>query len=84
MPAAMTDADVDALEKEAVDWFVQWNPIFATYLGIHDHDRRMPSGTLDAAIAEVRRYTYWSAYQVSYLLGAHLIAGCERTRRRAS
>lgn len=53
MPARMTDADVDALAKGVVDWFVQRNPIAATYLGIHDYDHLMPSGTYEAEIEEV-------------------------------
>lgn len=53
MPAGMTDADVDGLAKEVVDWYVQRNPIGATYLGIHDYDHLMPSGTYEAEIEEV-------------------------------
>src|SRR2546427_11864641 len=41
----MPDADVDALAKEVVDWYVEWNPIFATYSGIHRRDGLMPEGT---------------------------------------
>lgn len=48
----MPDADVDALGKEVVDWFVKWNPIFATYLGIHDYDHLLPRGTYDAELEE--------------------------------
>ena len=28
----MPDAEVDALAKEVVEWYVEWNPIFATYV----------------------------------------------------
>src|SRR5213594_1217193 len=48
----MPDAEVDALAKEVVDWYVEWNPIFATYVGIHDHDHRLPSGTREAELEE--------------------------------
>src|SRR3989454_10652823 len=48
----MPDAQVDALAKEVVDWYVEWNPIFATYVGIHDHDHRLPSGTREAELEE--------------------------------
>jgi uncharacterized protein (DUF885 family) len=49
----MTDARVDALAKEVVDWYIKRNPIAATYLGIHDRDHLLPSGTYDAEIEEV-------------------------------
>src|SRR5213594_33336 len=52
---SMSDADVDALAKEAVDWYVEWNPIFATYVGIHAHDHRLPIGTYDAELEERAR-----------------------------
>jgi len=52
MPALMPDAEMEALSKEVVDWFVEWNPIFATYLGIHDYDHLLPRGTYDAEIEE--------------------------------
>jgi uncharacterized protein (DUF885 family) len=48
----MSDAEVDILAKEVVDWYVEWNPIFATYVGIHDHDHLMPKGTYDAELEE--------------------------------
>src|SRR5439155_100200 len=48
----MPDAEVDALAKEVVEWYVEWNPIFATYVGIHDHDHRLPLGTREAELEE--------------------------------
>jgi uncharacterized protein (DUF885 family) len=48
----MPDAQVDALAKEVVEWYIAWNPIFATYVGIHDHDHRLPSGTREAELEE--------------------------------
>src|SRR3989454_7252056 len=48
----MSDAEVDALAKEVVDWYIEWNPIFATYVGIHEHDHRLPNGTYDAELEE--------------------------------
>jgi uncharacterized protein (DUF885 family) len=48
----MTDAQVEALGKEVVDWYVRQNPIFATYLGIHDSDDRLPKGTYETEIEE--------------------------------
>ena len=51
----MPDAEVDSLAKEVVDWYIEWNPIFATYVGIHDHDHRLPIGTYDAELEERAR-----------------------------
>src|SRR5436309_2275260 len=48
----MPDGEVDALAKEIVEWYIEWNPIFATYVGIHDHDHRLPSGTYEAELEE--------------------------------
>src|SRR5213593_4974552 len=48
----MPDAEVDALAKEVVEWYVEWNPIFATYVGIHDHDHPLPLGTREAELEE--------------------------------
>ena len=52
MTPPMLDAEMDALGKEVVDWFVKWNPIFATYLGIHEYDHLLPKGTYDAELEE--------------------------------
>lgn len=48
----MSDAAVDTLAKEVVTWYVEWNPIFATYVGIHEHDHRLPLGTREAELEE--------------------------------
>lgn len=55
MPTGMSDADVDRLGKEVVDWYIERNPIAATYLGIHDRDHLMPSGTYEAELEECAR-----------------------------
>ena len=51
----MSDAQVDALAKGFVDWYAKRNPIFATYLGIHDYDHLLPSGTYEAEIEDCAR-----------------------------
>jgi uncharacterized protein (DUF885 family) len=56
----MSDAEVDRLAKEVVDWYVEWNPIFATYVGIHAHDHRLPKGTYDAELEERARILEYS------------------------
>src|SRR5437867_1552372 len=55
MAAPMTDAQVEALGKGVIDWYVRQNPIFATYVGIHDHDHLLPKGTYGAEIEECAR-----------------------------
>ncbi|TLZ66411.1 MAG: DUF885 domain-containing protein [Methanobacteriota archaeon] len=55
MAASMSDAKVEALGKDVVDWYVRQNPIFATYIGIHDHDSLLPRGTYEAEIEECKR-----------------------------
>ena len=55
MAASMSDAKVEALGKNVVDWYVRQNPIFATYIGIHDHDHLLPKGTYEAEIGECKR-----------------------------
>src|SRR3989475_2654852 len=55
MAASMSDAKVEALGKDVVDWYVRQNPIFATYIGIHDHDSLLPKGTYEAEIEECKR-----------------------------
>ncbi|MGQ0797761.1 MAG: DUF885 domain-containing protein [Methanobacteriota archaeon] len=51
----MPDADVDAFAKDLLDWYVEWNPLFATSVGIHDRDHLLPKGTYDAQLEERRR-----------------------------
>src|SRR5437879_2805295 len=55
MAAPMSDVQVEALGKDVVDWYVRQNPIFATYIGIHDHDHLLPKGTYEAEIEECER-----------------------------
>src|SRR3989440_12953710 len=55
MAAPMSDAQVEALGKDVVDWYVRQNPIFATYIGIHDRDHLLPKGTYEAEMVECER-----------------------------
>ena len=55
MAAPMSDAAMDAFSKELFDWYVEWNPLFATWMGIHDRDHLMPQGTYDAELEERAR-----------------------------
>src|SRR3990172_9512022 len=51
----MTDAAVDALAKDLLDWYVEWDPRFATFVGIHDCDHLLPKGTYEAQLKERRQ-----------------------------
>ncbi len=55
MATAMSDAKLDALAKETFDWYVAWNPVFATFVGIHEHDHLLPRGDRAAVHEEVRQ-----------------------------
>ncbi len=51
----MTDARLDALSKEFFDWYVEWNPLFATSVGIHTCDHLLPKGTHAAQLEELAK-----------------------------
>src|SRR3990170_2936731 len=51
----MSDAGLDALSKEIFDWYVEWNPLFATYLGVHEYDHLLPKGTYEAQMEELAK-----------------------------
>ncbi len=55
MPAPMSDAELDGLSKELVDWYIRWNPSFATHAGIHEYDHLMPRATYEAELEERAR-----------------------------
>lgn len=48
MAGGMSDAALDALAKETFDWYIRWNPAFATHVGIHEFDHLMPRGSYEA------------------------------------
>src|SRR3989304_2707775 len=50
----MADADVDALAREIVDWYLDPEPGFATHMGIHEYDHLMPDGRLKAKLDEIK------------------------------
>lgn len=45
--------DVDAIAKEVFDYFVETDPTFATYMGIHEYDHLLPEGSPRAIREEV-------------------------------
>ena len=51
----MTDARLDALAKDVFDWYVQENPLFATFVGIHAYDHLLPDGTREAQLEELAK-----------------------------
>ena len=51
----MLDQAMDALAEEIVRWYAQWNPVYGTYLGIHDYDHMLPDSSLPALKEEIRQ-----------------------------
>ncbi len=51
----MSDAKFDAFVKDFFDWYVQWDPVTATSVGIHRYDHLLPHGTRDAVLEETKR-----------------------------
>ncbi len=51
----MPDAEFDTFVKDFFEWYVEWDPVGATSLGIHRNDQLLPKGTRDALQAETRR-----------------------------
>ncbi len=49
----MADADVDAVAREAFDWYMEHEPAFATYMGLHQYDHLMPDGRREAKAGEI-------------------------------
>lgn len=51
----MSDGRLDVLSKEIFTWYVEWNPLFATYVGVHEYDHLLPKGTYEAEIEELAK-----------------------------
>ena len=51
----MSDASFDAFMKDCFDWYVDWDPIAATSVGVHRNDALLPSGTFAAVGQETRK-----------------------------
>ena len=51
----MSDAKFDAFVQEAFDWWVDWDPLGATSVGIHKNDALLPKATFDAVGEETRK-----------------------------
>ena len=54
-PRPVSDAEFDAFIKGFFDWFVEWDPLAATSVGIHRYDHLLPSGTYESLQEETRR-----------------------------
>lgn len=52
-PSTAADLRLDALVRERFDWMMQRHPVFATYLGLDEHDGRLGDGSRDALLAEI-------------------------------
>jgi len=51
----MSDAEFNAFVQEVFDWYVEWDPLFATSVGVHRHDHLLPKRTFEAIGEETRR-----------------------------
>ncbi len=51
----MSDAKFDAFVKGVFDWYVEWDPITATSLGLHQNDHLLSHGTYEAVQQETRK-----------------------------
>ncbi len=51
----MPDAEFDSFIKEVFDWYVEWDPLFATSVGVHRNDSLLPKGTREAVEEETRK-----------------------------
>ena len=51
----MSYAEFDRLVKDFFDWYMEWDPLAATSLGVHRYDDRLPKGTIEAVEDETRR-----------------------------
>jgi uncharacterized protein (DUF885 family) len=51
----MSEAAFDAFVKEVFDWYVDWDPIFATSVGVHRNDALLPKGTYEAVGEETAK-----------------------------
>ncbi len=51
----MSGAGFDAFVKDFFDWYMEWDPVAATSMGIHTHDHRLGKGTAAALGEETRK-----------------------------
>ncbi len=51
----MTDAAFDAFVQEAFDWFMDFNPVMATSVGIHTRDHLLPRAGYEAQMELIRK-----------------------------
>jgi len=52
-PVTPAEQQLDAMLTERFYSIVERNPVFATYLGLHDHDDRLGNGSRDAVMGEI-------------------------------
>ncbi len=51
----MSNAEFDAFVQETFDWYVDWDPVGATSVGVHRNDAFLPRGTYEAVGEETRK-----------------------------
>jgi len=52
-PSTAADLRLDALVRERFNALMQRHPVFATYLGLDEHDGRLADGSREALLAEI-------------------------------
>jgi uncharacterized protein (DUF885 family) len=57
----MLDQAMDALAEEIVRWAAEWNPVYGTYIGIHDSDHLLPRSSLAALKEELKKIREFKA-----------------------
>ena len=57
----MLDQAMDALAEEIVRWAAKWNPVYGTYIGIHDYDHLLPDSSLAALRKEIEQLKEFNA-----------------------
>ncbi len=51
----MSDAQFDAFMKGFFDWYMEWDPLTATSMGLHERDHLLPHGDRAAILEETKR-----------------------------
>ena len=57
----MPDKEMDALGREIIEWYAEWNPIYATYIGIHDYDHLLPDSSVETLQKELKLFKDYKA-----------------------
>jgi len=72
-------SEMQALGKEVFDWYVARNPFFATEVGLHDHDHKIPDGTREFQLEELAGLKRFG--ERAEVIPAEALTGSVRTDR---